>query len=85
MTSAPSPDDDQYSVATSEENREKNRYSNKLPSKLHQIILFITYFSACIIKIMFWADNFYRVCLKSTPSSDYINASFIDVRLRLLG
>ena len=44
MTSAPGPDDDQYSVATSEENKEKNRYSNKLPSKLHQT-LFITHLS----------------------------------------
>ncbi len=32
---------------------------------------------------MFMTDNYYRVCLKSTPSSDYINASFIDVRLHV--
>jgi protein tyrosine phosphatase len=32
---------------------------------------------------MFVTDNYYRVCLKSTPSSDYINASFIDMRLHV--
>ena len=32
------------------------------------------------ITSMIGTDNFYRVCLKSTPGSDYINASFIDVR-----
>ena len=35
-----------------------------------------------ITAVYSWIDNFYRVCLKSTatPGSDYINASFIDVR-----
>ena len=80
-------DRDQYSVATSEENKEKNRYSNKLPSKLHHRIIVsfhdYVFWRIIIKKIIFGIDNLYRVCLKSTamPGSDYINASFIDVSL----
>ena len=70
-------EDNCYSNATSEENIEKNRYGNKLPSKL----FCISHYQ----KLNFHAystDNFYRVRLKptATPSSDYINASFINVR-----
>ena len=71
-------EEDCYSIATSDHNKEKNRYYNKLPSMLNMMYLSPwELHHYCML-----LDNYYRICLKSTATagSDYINASFIDVR-----
>ena len=54
----------------------KNRFANKLPSMIHQ------QFTHSRLKFLVTGEV-YRVMLKGTTGSDYINASFINVSIKL--
>ena len=66
------------SIATSEANTHKNRYKDKIPCKqtcIHNTHTHNVMFAFNI------SDNHNRVCFRSAvQGSDYINASFVDVR-----
>ena len=75
------PTDSDLSDALQHYNESKNRYQDRVPCKLTVIIL------GKILLYVFVADNSNRVRLRpnATSGTEYINASFVDVSVRVRG
>lgn len=65
-------------VAMMPQNKLKNRYINTMPCKIKSKLLFVVYYIllSCLV------DDYNRVIIKS-KDNDYINASFIEVSLKI--